>query len=64
LPVIVERVAEEDADAEVDIDEVVGDELTVDDDAGGDVHGIAPGRHLLVRVVAGVGVIERAPTAE
>ena len=33
LPVVVERAAEQDADAEVDVDEVVGDELAVDDDA-------------------------------
>ena len=30
---VVERAAEQDADAEVDVDEVVGDELAVDDDA-------------------------------
>ena len=52
LPVAVERVAEQDPDAEVDLDEVVGDELAVDDDAGGDEHLPAPVGHVPVVEVA------------
>ena len=52
LPVVVERRAQQDADAEVDVDQVVGDQLAVDDDAGRDVHRLAPLVHVLVGVVA------------
>src|SRR5918911_132146 len=37
-PVLVVRAAEQDADAEVDVDEVVGDEPPVDHHAGGHEH--------------------------
>ena len=63
-PVAVEGAAQEDADAEVDVDQVVGQQLAVDDDAGGDVHRLAPLVHRLVAVVAGPRVLERAPAAE
>ena len=43
LPVLVVGAAEQDPDAEVDVDQVVGDQLAVDDDAGGDEHLAAPG---------------------
>ena len=42
----------------------VRDQLAVDDDAGRDVHRRAPLVHVLVGVVADVGVVERAPAAE
>ena len=64
LPVVVERVTEEDADAEVDLHEVVGDELAVDHDTGRDPHRSAPRRHVLVVEVAHVGVLEGTPAAE
>ena len=61
LPVLVERVTEEDADAEVDVDQVVGDELAVDDDAGADEGLAAPVGHVPVLEVAVVGVVETHP---
>ena len=64
VPVVVVRAAEQDADAEVDVDQVGGDQLAVDDDAGRDVHRPAPVGHGLVGVVADLGVLERAPAAE
>ena len=64
LPVVVEGVAEQDPDAEVDLDEVVGDQLAVDDDARRDAHGPAPLGHVPVVEVADLGVLERPPAAE
>ena len=49
---------------QVDVDEIGGDQLAVDDDAGGDEHRPAPIGHVLVVVVADVRVLERAPAAE
>ena len=63
-PVAVEGAAQQDADAEVDVDEVVGQQLAVDHDARGDVHRLAPVVHRLVAVVADLRVLERAPAAE
>ena len=42
----------------------VGDQLAVDDDAGGDVHLASPVGHVLVGVVALLGIVERSPAAE
>jgi hypothetical protein len=42
LPVVVIRAAQQDADVEVDVDQVGGDQLAVDDDAGRDEHRLAP----------------------
>jgi hypothetical protein len=64
LPVLVVRAAEQDPDAEVDLGQVVGDQLAVDDDAGGDEHLPSPVRHVGVREVAVLGVVERSPAAE
>ena len=52
LPVVVERAAQQDAHAEVDVDQVGRHQLAVDDDAGRDVHRPAPVRHVLVGVIA------------
>ena len=64
VPVVVEGAAQQDADVEVDVDQVGRDQLAVDDDAGRDVHRPAPVGHLLVGVVADVRVLERAPAAQ
>ena len=64
VPVVVIGAAEQDADLQVDVDEVGGDQLAVDDDARRDEHGAAPVGHVLVLVVADVGILERAPAAE
>ena len=64
LPVVVERRSQKDADAEVDVHQVVGDRLAVHDDAGRDVHRLAPLVHVLVLVVAHLGIVPRAPAAE
>ena len=64
FPVPVERVAEQDAQPQVDLHQVVGDQLPVDDDAGRHEHLAAPARHGAVLEVAVVGVLERAPAAQ
>src|SRR6266550_206194 len=64
LPVLVERAAEEDADAQVDVDQVVGDELAVDDDTGADEHLAAPVGHVLVLEVAVRRVVQASPADE
>jgi hydrogenase large subunit len=64
FPVVVVRAAEQDADAEVDLDEIGRHELAVDDDAGRDEHLLAPVRHVLVLEVADVRILEGAPAAE
>ncbi len=64
LPTVVERRAEEDADAEVDVDQVVGHQLPVDDDTWGDVHGSAPFGHVPVPEVADVRVLEGTPAGK
>ncbi len=64
FPVVVERAAEQDADAEVDVDEAVGDELAVDDHARGHAHRPAPFGHVAVVEVADGRILERAPAAE
>ncbi len=64
FPILVVRAAQQDADAEVDVDQVGRHQLAVDDDAGGDEHRLAPLAHVLVLVVADVRVLERAPAAQ
>ena len=64
VPVVVVRAAQQDANAEIDLHQVGGDQLAVDHDSGGDVHRPAPLGHVLVGVIADVGVLERAPAAQ
>ncbi len=64
LPVLVVRAAQQDADAEVDLNQVGGDELAVDHDPGRDVHRPARLGHVLIRVVADIRVLERAPATQ
>ena len=64
FPVLVVGAAQQDADAQVDLGQVVGDELAVDHDARGHVHLAAPVGHGLVAEVAVLGVVEAAPAAE
>ena len=56
-PVVVIGAAEQDADVEVDVYQVRGHELAVDHDARRDEHGIAPVIHVLVLVVADIGIV-------
>ncbi len=64
LPVVVVGAAEQDADAEVDVDQARGEQFAVEHDAGRDEHLAAPGGHVPVVVVDGGGVLEGAPAAE
>ena len=64
LPAIVEGAAEKNADAEIDVDEIGGDQLVVHNNARRHVHGAAPFRHFFVGVIADSRVIERAPTTQ
>jgi hypothetical protein len=52
-----------DADAEIDRDQIVGDELAVHDDARRHEHLAAPVRHVLVLEVAVIGILVGAPAA-
>src|SRR5215475_3193142 len=64
LPVIVIRTAEQDANTEVDVDQTTRDDLTVDNDAGSDVHRTSPLVHVLVLVIDDIGIVERTPAAQ
>ena len=61
FPVLVVGAAEQDPDAEVDLDQVVGEQLAVPDHAGGDEHLPAPVGHVVVPEVAVLGVVQAAP---
>ncbi len=66
FPVVVVRTAQQDPDAEVDVDQRRGDELPVHDHAGRDEHLAAPPvLHVLVGEVAVLGgVLERPPSSQ
>ena len=63
-PVLVVGVPEQDADPEVDLDQVVGDQLPVDDHTRRDEHLSTPVGHVLVLEVAVRRVVEASPAAE
>src|SRR5262245_18140913 len=64
LPVIVIGTAEQDANTEVDVDQTTRDDLTIDNDAGSDIHGTSPLVHVLILVIDDVGIVERTPAAQ
>ena len=64
VPIVVERRAEQDANAEIDVHQVVRDGLAVHDNAGRDVHRLAPLVHFLVGVIAHFRVVRRTPTSQ
>ena len=64
LPIVVERTAQQDAHAEIDVDQIGRDELAVDDHAGRDEHRPAPIRHVSGRCNRRRGIVEGAPAAE
>ena len=55
LPIVVIGGPEQDPKTEVDLHQIVGDKLAVDDHAGGDEHGPTPVGHVLVVEVADSG---------
>ncbi len=63
-PVVEVRRAEQDADLEVDVHEIRGDQLAADRDPGRDVALVAPLVHVLVGRVGVVRVVEGAPVDE
>src|SRR6266568_2672104 len=63
-PVIIEGMAEQDTDAQVDINQTGCYQFTVHDDARGNEHGPSPLVHGAVVVVTHIGVLERAPAAD
>ena len=63
-PVVVIAAAQQDSDAEVDVDQGVGDQLAVDHDAWGDEHRVAPRLHVLVGEVADLGILEGTPATQ
>src|SRR5215204_1528596 len=64
LPVLIVGGAEQDADSQVYVNQVRRDQLSVDDDARRDEHGLAPLVHVAVLVVADVWVVEGTPATE
>src|SRR5205823_2353569 len=64
LPIVVVGVAEQDANAQVDVYQAGRDQFAVYDHARGDEHGTSPLVHRAVLIVAHIGVLERAPAAE
>src|SRR5262249_21136533 len=64
FPVFVVRTAEQNANAEIDIDQISRDELSVNDHTGRHVHRVAPFVHVLVGVVADCRILERSPATE
>ena len=63
-PVVEVRAAQQDPHREVDLDQVGGDQLALEDEAGRDVPVLAPLAHVAVGVVDVVGVVEAAPADE
>ena len=63
-PVVEVARPEQDPDREVDLDQVGGDQLAVEDQARRDLPGPAPLRHVLVVVAQDVRVVEGAPAHE
>ena len=63
-PVLIIRRPEQDSNLGIDVDEIGRDQLAIDDNAGRDVHRLAPSIHRLVIVIANGGILERAPAAE
>src|SRR5215831_5587822 len=64
LPVIVIGTAKQDANTEVDVDQTARDDLTIDNDAGSDIHGTSPLVHGLILVIDDVRIVERTPAAQ
>lgn len=62
FPVIVKGNAKQYANAEVDIDEIVCNDLSVHNDARRHVHCATPFRHPVILVIAHFRLIECAPT--
>jgi hypothetical protein len=58
LPVVVVRTAQQNADVKTNIHKVGGDQLPVHDHTRRDKHLAAPVRHVLVGIVAMVGIVE------
>src|SRR6185369_11250774 len=63
-PIIVEGAAEQNTHAQVDLDQVGGEQLAVDHDARRDEHFSAKVAHVFVAKVAGARVLEGPPTTE
>jgi hypothetical protein len=61
LPICVIGRAEQDAHAEIDVDQFVGNQFSVDHDTRGDVHLLAPAVHVLVFEIRFAFVIQRTP---
>ena len=64
FPIVVERMAEQDPDAQIDLHQIVGHQFPVDHDARRNEHLAAPVGHVLVLEVAVIGILEGSPAAE
>src|SRR6201987_3690921 len=64
LPVVVVGATQQDADIQVNVDQIICDEFTVHHHARGNKHPPSPSGHVLVGVIANIRVIERTPARE
>ena len=64
LPIVIVGAAKKNTDVEVDVDQVGRHQLAVHHDARGYIHAATPVRHLLICVIAHIGIIEGAPAAQ
>src|SRR5690349_22227065 len=64
LPVFVIRMAEQDADAEIDLDEIRRDQFSIHDDARGHEHFPPPVGHVAIFEIAVLGILQTAPAPQ
>src|SRR6185437_4747414 len=58
LPIIVKRAAQQNAQPEINVNQIVGDQLAVHHDSRSDEHSPAPIRHVFVAVIADGRIVE------
>src|SRR5215470_70259 len=64
LPIVVKGMAKQNANTEIDIDEAVGNDFSINDDTRSDEHGSSPTVHVFVPVVTLVRIVEGTPAPE
>ena len=64
LPTVVIGAAQKNAHIHIDVDQRIGDEFAVYDDAGRNKHFAAPFGHVLVVVIAMRWIVKRSPAAQ
>ena len=64
LPFVVVRTAQQDANVQINVNQIVGHQLPINHHSGSHEHSAAPLGHILVGVVADVWVVERSPASQ